>query len=359
LLFDFSNYIFFLIALAIVYIAAVNLLQSRIGGKGRMPALQKQMRDVQLRMIEASKRKDEKAINEANSEYMKLTGEFFTLQMQMTAVILVIFLGLAAVFPYLEPGAEDDVAIPLHDDGLAEHCDESAGDYIFSGCLALPPSAPRGAWVVDVYLNSSANELLSRNATAVYYEGGSPKDVWLQSSAQSGWTDILMGKSAYYLNATTDKGENKTYKSGETAAIRAIPHNTVAFTSPQDFARELEAYNSANQNKLTINYSQLSEISREAGLANGTTIKNGDGTSLAVRKGEDGAFLVSVRNLPNGAHLGAASNSGTVFHYDAPITIPLINIRRITGSYGVFIFLAFVISISYTLVKAAYSKVKK
>ena len=50
---------------------------------------------------------------------------------------------------------------------------------------------------------------------------------------------------------------------------------------------------------------------------------------------------------------------GTFYYVDLPFTIPLINIRRIIGSYGVFLFAAFVISILYSIGKAVYSAVMK
>jgi hypothetical protein len=63
--------------------------------------------------------------------------------------------------------------------------------------------------------------------------------------------------------------------------------------------------------------------------------------------------------LPQGARIEAVANSGTFFYLDLPITIPLINIRRIIGSYGIFIFLVFVASMAYGLAKSAYLELKK
>ena len=62
---------------------------------------------------------------------------------------------------------------------------------------------------------------------------------------------------------------------------------------------------------------------------------------------------------PNDARLEGSLNMGTFYYVDLPFTIPLINIRRIIGSYGVFLFAAFVISILYSIGKAAYSAVNK
>ena len=62
---------------------------------------------------------------------------------------------------------------------------------------------------------------------------------------------------------------------------------------------------------------------------------------------------------PNDARLEGALNMGTFYYVDLPFTIPLINIRRIIGSYGVFLFAAFVISILYSIGKAVYSAATK
>jgi hypothetical protein len=359
LLFDLSTYLYFLVALAIVYIAAVNFTQSRIGGKGRFAALQKEMRDVQLKMMEASKKGDTKESNDVMNQYWKLTGELFTLQMQMTAVILVIFVGLMALFPHIEPGMEDDTTLALFDDGLAAHCDAAASDYVFSNCLPLPSNGTRGAWVVDAYLKSQSNETLARNATAVYFEGGQPTDVWLQGTSQTGFIDIISGKRQYHVVASTDLGENHTYRAGDVVSIHAYAYDVATFPSEKSFESDLSSYNSQNQRKLQLNYSALAAVSREAANPNGTKITGEDGTTYLVHKRDDGAFYMDVPTLPSNAALEAVSDSGTFFYIDLPFTIPLLNIRRIIGSYGVFIFTAFVVSIAFAIGKSVYSSVKK
>ena len=79
-----------------------------------------------------------------------------------------------------------------------------------------------------------------------------------------------------------------------------------------------------------------------------------------VTRGQSVALFATVSPTPpSGARLEAAINMGTFYYVDLPFTIPLINIRRIIGSYGVFLFAAFVISILYSIGKAAYSAVNK
>ncbi len=284
--FDLSNYWVFLFFIAILYVAVNNFIQDNIGGKGKFKELQAQMRDMQKKMTEAAKAHRDKEYEAFSSEYLKQTMALTQLQMKMAFLILIPFLILVTfVFPAFEPGAEDDLSVQLFDDGLASHCDAAAGDGNYSGCAALPPEGRRGAWVVDVHLKSAENETLSRAATAIYYEGGKPEDVWLQSTSQSGLLDIVLGKTAYFLNASTDAQD---YLSGQTVAIRAAAH-------PQPPAKS--------------------------------------------------------------AYYWASLNSGTFFHLDLPAPLPLLNIRRIIGSNGVFIFFAFVLGITYSIGRALYSKV--
>ena len=63
--------------------------------------------------------------------------------------------------------------------------------------------------------------------------------------------------------------------------------------------------------------------------------------------------------MPSDAKLEVSINQGTFFYYDLPATIPLINIRRIIGSYGFFLFLAFVLSIVYSIGKTIFALKKK
>ncbi|MCX8175063.1 MAG: hypothetical protein N3E51_02570 [Candidatus Micrarchaeota archaeon] len=55
----------------------------------------------------------------------------------------------------------------------------------------------------------------------------------------------------------------------------------------------------------------------------------------------------------------AVLNSGTFFHIDLPFALPLLNISRIIGSYGVFLFLVFAISITYSMGKAVLQKLQR
>ena len=79
----------------------------------------------------------------------------------------------------------------------------------------------------------------------------------------------------------------------------------------------------------------------------------------AVRGGTVAVFASSSPQAPQGATFEASSNMGTFFYVDLPFTLPLLNIRRIIGSVGVLIFTAFVLSISYSLLKAIYDSVFK
>ncbi len=82
--------------------------------------------------------------------------------------------------------------------------------------------------------------------------------------------------------------------------------------------------------------------------------------SQNVTRGQTVALHAAVSPAPpKDARLEGSLDMGTFYYVDLPITIPLINLRRIIGSYGVFLFAAFVISILYSIGKAAYSAVNK
>ena len=283
--FDLSNYWMFLLLVASLYVAVTAFVQNNVGGKGRLQALQKEIQQLQKAMTEAAKNKKEKEMDAAIAQNWKLTGELMSIQTQLFAVLIVLLFSLALAFPHIEPGAADDVRLQLFDDGLASHCDAAAMDGIYSNCYTIPTGAAKGAWVVDAYLYSASNETLSRNATAIYVEGGNASDIWLQASAQTGLIDGFLGKVPHYLGVSTDRGN---YSEGDTAAIRATG-------SPA---------------------------------------------------------------LPEG-RLEANVDSGTFFHVDVPFTLPLINIRRIIGSYGVFLFFAFLIGMAYSIGKSVYSGISK
>ena len=280
--FDLANYWIFIALLATIYVALTTTIQSNIGGKNRLKTLQEEMKTVQLQLMEASKSKDAAESDVIMKKYWDLTGELMKAQFQMLGVLLVILFVFMAIFPHFEPGMEDDMRGALFDDGLSAHCDVLAGDGIYSNCFAIPASAKTGAWVADVYLYSAGNETLAKNGTPLYVEGGAPEDIWIQPVVQSGFIDGLLGKTAYHINATTDR-QNVTRS--QSVALRAA-------VSPTP---------------------------------------------------------------PKGARLEGSLDMGTFYYVDLPFTIPLINIRRIIGSYGVFLFAAFLISILYSIGKAAYA----
>ena len=273
-------------AIAAVYVAISTYAQNNFGGKNRLKNLQLEMREVQNKMTAAAKKNDDKELNEAISQNWKLTWDLMKIQFLMLGMLLVVLFALMHAFPLIEPGMDDDVRLQLFDDGLPSHCDVAAGDGIFSNCYPLPANGTRGAWVIDGFLLSASGEQLVRNATAIYYEGGKPGDVWLQPQAASGLMDGAMGKVPYGLNISTGK---QNYTKSEIVAIRAS-----ATPAP-----------------------------------------------------------------PQGAAYQASIDSGTFFYVDLPFPLPLINIRRIIGSYGVFLFTVFMLGIAYSIGKALFASISK
>ncbi|MEM4633741.1 MAG: hypothetical protein QW275_01165 [Candidatus Anstonellaceae archaeon] len=299
MLFDFSNYWVFLFALAVLYTVLLSYLQANVGGKNRLRNLQAEMREVQLKLSEAAKKKNEKEIDELISKNWKLTMELMGVQMQLFAFLIGILFVLMFIFPFVEPGTSDDIRFPLFDDGAAEHCDKAAGDSIFSNCFTLPENGTRGAWIVDAFLYSATNETLSRGAAPIFFEGGKIDDVWLQSHSQTGLLDILMGKTAYHISVSTGK---QNYSAGEVVPISA-------------------------------------EVSPKIQIPSQVLLEN-----------------QQSRPLPR---MEAVVNMGTAFYIDLPFPLPLINISRISGSYGVFIFYAFVMGLALSIAKPLAAAIRK
>jgi hypothetical protein len=79
----------------------------------------------------------------------------------------------------------------------------------------------------------------------------------------------------------------------------------------------------------------------------------------AMRGSKVAIHASAFPDVPQGAKFLASSNMGTFFYIDLPFTLPLLNIRRIIGSIGVLIFSAFVLSISYSLLKAVFGSLSK
>src|SRR3989338_6621999 len=67
------------------------------------------------------------------------------------------------------------------------------------------------------------------------------------------------------------------------------------------------------------------------------------------------AFAEPREPPAEGFEFGAVLDSGTKLYIDLPFAIPLINIRRIIGSYGVFIFSVFVLGLAYSAAGGAYA----
>ncbi len=357
--FDLSNYWIFLAFMSVLYVLLNNFLQNNIGGKGRFRALQAEMRETNKKMMDAAKGKRDKEYDELTKQYMKQTMDLTQLQMKMAFAILIpFFILITLVFPLFEPGAQDDAHMQLFDDGLAAHCDRAAGDGIYSGCFPLPANGTRGAWVISSSLLSASNETLARGETAIYYEGGKPEDVWLPPY-QAGLLDSLLGKKAYSLNVSAGK---RDYSAGETVRISSFAQLPL-FTSAI----------SPGSDQKTIDDAKQKFAENSAVLANGGTIgaflldKNrtaalffGEGGARYLVEKDYGAGQIRVSETGTrvpGARIEASANMGTFFHVDLPFTLPLLNIRRIIGSNGVFIFYAFVLGIAYSIGRALYSKV--
>ncbi|MCX8194640.1 MAG: hypothetical protein N3G22_00815 [Candidatus Micrarchaeota archaeon] len=355
MIFDLSNFWIFVLIVASLYLLILNFVQDRLGWKSRLQSLQKEMAENQKKMIEAAKARRDEEYQQCTEKYNKQTIELMKLQLKLTALFLALYYPITAIiFPAFEPGFGDDVHLRLYDDGLGAHCDLAAGDGIFSVCYSLPQQATKGAWVIDGYLNSSS-DFLAREGTAIYVEEGKKEDVWLQSLSAKGPLDFAFGKEAYSLYISTDK---EKYAAGEQVQIVAIPQKQVA-SCGKTLSEIVRAFRQKG--------AELSE--KEIGEVANFTLSSSDWKPLSIGNksyflkrhptlfGEEA--LIFEPALPSNPAVEAVLNSGTFFHIDLPFALPLLNIRRIIGSTGVFIFFVFVIGLGYSIASSAYKKFMK
>ena len=360
MLFNLENYWIFVALLAIIYVAITTTIQTRIGGKKNLKTIQEEMKNVQLQLMEASKKKDAAESDAIMKKYWDLTGDLMKAQFQMLGVLLVILFVFTSIFPHFEPGMEDDMKGALFDDGLLAHCDALASDGVFSNCFEIPANATVGAWTADIYLRSPSNETLARNAIALYVEGGLPGDVWLQTSSQTGLLDIVSGKKPYIIHLSTDK---ENYTRGDVAKIFAIQSERLFATSNSINGIKGALMNSnitlsKDENATIANFSKSDEKTMQIKIA-GKNYHLQKNPTFSLFGDASDEVIGSVDVPPSDAKFEANINSGTFYYVDLPFTIPLINIRRIIGSYGVFLFAAFVISILYSIGKAGYMTATK
>ena len=365
--FDLQNYWIFVVLCAAVYVAISMFLQSNIGGKNSLRSLQLEMRQVQVKLSDAAKKKNDKEMDRLMNENMNITSKLMVVQMQFAVIILAVFFGFGMVFQFVEPGMQDDNRFPMFDDGLAAHCDAVANDGTYSGCYAIPVGANKGAWVIDVSLKSQSNESLSRAGTAIYVEGGSPSDVWVQNVTQGGLLDMALGKPSYHLDVTAN--QSGSYSRGQSAQVTARVQAPI-FSSPISSGAQqtvLDAKNGLFDKKISLENATALEEFLLDGSRTEAEFPSTSGKNYSFSKDIGNGQLFSSSQLRvyetrmalPGAQLEASSDMGTFFHVDLPFTLPLLNIRRIIGSSGVLIFSAFLLSIIYSLSKAIYDSAFK
>jgi len=214
--FDQNSFTIFLMACAVVYVVLFNFLQKKFGKADRMMEIQKELNAINKGVGEASRRRDNAAVEELMKKQSPLLSELMSIQMRMLPLSLGLFIPVIMLLSAIEPYVLDDSRIALFDDGLLAHCDAAANDLIYSNCISLNSSSQQGAWVFSAegFLGES---LVAQNATAFYVEKGKPEDVFLQSK-QHGILDIVLGAKAVSISPYTDK---QAYSLGETVQLHA------------------------------------------------------------------------------------------------------------------------------------------
>lgn len=214
--FDQNSFTVFLMLCAAAYILLSNFLQRKFGKSERLAQIQKELNAINKEVGAASRRKDHAAVDELMKKQSPLLSELMSLQMRMLPITLGLFIPVIMLLSAIEPYMLDDSKLALFDDGLAAHCDATAGDLTYSNCYPLSPSSQKGAWVFSAEAFTN-NAQVAQNATALYVEKGKPEDVYLQYK-QHGLLDIALGAKIISISPYTDK---QAYSLGETVQLRA------------------------------------------------------------------------------------------------------------------------------------------
>ena len=201
--FDQNSFTIFLMACAVVYVVLSNFLQKKFGKSERLMEIQKELNAINKQVGEASKRKDNAAVEELMKKQSPLLSELMSLQMRMLPITLGLFIPVIMLLSAVEPYMLDDSKIVLFDDGLLSHCDAIANDLVYSNCLLLNPTSHKGAWVFSAEAFQN-NAQVAQNATAFYVEKGKPEDVFLQAKQHS-IIDIVLGAKTISISPYTDK----------------------------------------------------------------------------------------------------------------------------------------------------------
>ncbi|MFH2105743.1 MAG: EMC3/TMCO1 family protein [Candidatus Micrarchaeota archaeon] len=149
---DFQIYFLVVTFAAILYSVIAKEIQFRLTNHKLAKDLQERSKKVSEELKEASKRNDQKKLDEAMKRQMALIGEMNKMMFQnLKAIVPVIavFLCFTYVLGMFDPTVTDDFKLHPLDDGVG--CDKTAGDNIYSICHIVNGNAGEWLLIAKVY----------------------------------------------------------------------------------------------------------------------------------------------------------------------------------------------------------------
>jgi len=108
-----EEFIYVIIAFSIVYLVAVKAAMLKTGMK-EVNRIRDEFNDMNKRLMEATKRKDEKEVERLSKEQQEMMPRMMSMfgsQMKMTLVILVVFMAFVFVLNSVDPYVKDDIIL--------------------------------------------------------------------------------------------------------------------------------------------------------------------------------------------------------------------------------------------------------
>lgn len=166
---DFAFFALIVTVTAVIYSIIIRTVQYKFGNRKEMEEFQKKSKELNDKMNEARKNKNDKRVEELFKEQATLLGGMNKLmlgQFKVMFIILAIFFAFTWGIAQFDPTVKDDIKLTLLDDG--KFCDVSAGDGVFTTCYTLTGNE-YGSWSVDAKALKADGGVIGENSSYFYY----------------------------------------------------------------------------------------------------------------------------------------------------------------------------------------------
>ncbi len=134
--------------LAVVYAGVAKFIQNKLVDRSKVEEMQKESRQLSQDFKKAKERGNQAEMDKIMKKQMEMLpkmNKVMLSQFKPMIFILAIFFAFTWLVGQVNPTLEDDIKVSLLDNGLG--CDKTAGDGIYSACIA-PEN--EGKWVAHV-----------------------------------------------------------------------------------------------------------------------------------------------------------------------------------------------------------------